>query len=45
MLAKVYGSITKKSLLNKASIVQERFNNANFKAKRSGYPQKLIGWR
>ena len=41
MLSKVYGTITKKSLLNKANIVQERFNIANFKAKRSDYPQKI----
>ena len=41
MKTKVYGSITKKSLQNKANIVQERFNNSNFKAKRSGYPQKI----
>lgn len=33
MLSKVYGTITKKSLLNKANLVKERFNKANFKAK------------
>lgn len=32
MLNKVYGTITKKSLLNKANLVKERFNKANFKA-------------
>ena len=29
----VYGSITKKSLLDKANLIKERFNNANFKTK------------
>lgn len=41
MLSKVYNSITKKSLSNKANVVKERFNNANFKAKRSGCKQKI----
>lgn len=29
----VYGSITKKSLLDKANLIKERFNNGNFKSK------------
>ena len=41
MLSKVYGTITKKSLLNKANLVKERFNHAGFKAKRSGCFQKI----
>lgn len=32
---RIYGTITKKDLLWKANMVKERFNNANFKAKRS----------
>ena len=36
-----YGTCTKKNLLRKANIVKERFNNANFKAKRSGRQQKI----
>lgn len=35
MLSKVYGKVTKKDLLWMANNVKERFNNANFKAKRS----------
>lgn len=34
-----YGTVTKKDLLLKANMVMERFNNANFKAKRSGGKQ------
>lgn len=36
MLSKVYGTVTKKNLLWMANNVKERFNNDNFKAKRSG---------
>lgn len=36
-----YGTVTKKNLLYKANMVKERFNRAGFKAKRSGYPQKI----
>lgn len=36
-----YGTCTKKNLLWKANTVKERFNNANFKAKRSGWQQKI----
>jgi hypothetical protein len=39
MLVQTYGSITKKSLLNQVNMVKERFNNANFKSKRSGGKQ------
>lgn len=41
MLCKVYGTINKNSLMNSAVNVMERFNNANFKAKRSGAIQKI----
>lgn len=41
MLCKVYGTINKSSLKNMAINVMERFNNANFKAKRSGCVQKI----
>lgn len=37
----VYGSITKKSLLDKANIVKERFNNANFKSKSTNLIQHI----
>lgn len=36
-----YGIITKKNLLWKTNMVKERFNNANFKAKRSGGKQVI----
>lgn len=35
----IYGTVTKKDLLWKANMVKERFNNANFKSKRSGGKQ------
>lgn len=38
---RIYGTVTKKNLLWKANMVKERFNNANFKAKRSGWQQKI----
>jgi hypothetical protein len=41
MLSKVYGTITKKSLLNKANLVKERFNKANFKAKSTNSIQHI----
>lgn len=41
MLSKVYGTVTKKNLMWIANMVKERFNNANFKAKRSGWQQKI----
>ena len=37
----VYGSITKKSLLDKANLIKERFNNANFKTKSTGSIQRI----
>ena len=37
----VYGTITKKSLLDKANIVKERFNNANFKSKSTNSIQHI----
>lgn len=37
----VYGSITKKSLLDKANIIKERFNNANFKSKSTNSIQRI----
>lgn len=37
----VYGSITKKSLLDKANLVKERFNNANFKSKSTNSIQHI----
>ena len=40
-LQRFYGTCTKKNLLWKANMVKERFNNANFKAKRSGWKQKI----
>lgn len=36
-----YGTCTKKNLLCMANMVKERFNNASFKSKRSGGPQKI----
>ena len=41
MLHEVYGTITKKSLLDKANMVKERFNNANFKAKSTNSIQHI----
>lgn len=41
MLHEVYGTITKKSLLDKANIVKERFNNANFKSKSTNSIQHI----
>lgn len=41
MSSKVYGTVTKKNLMWIANIVNERFNNANFKAKRSGWKLKI----
>ena len=41
MLARTYGTITKQDLLWQANRVVERFNNANFKAKRSGWQQRI----
>lgn len=41
MLARTYGTITKNDLLWQANRVDERFNNANFKAKRSGCVQHI----
>lgn len=37
----VYGSITKKSLLDKANIIKERFNNANFRSKSTDSIQRI----
>lgn len=37
----VYGSITKKSLLDKANIIKDRFNNANFKSKSTDSIQSI----
>lgn len=37
----VYGNITKKSLLDKANLVKERFNNANFKSKSTDSIQRI----
>ena len=37
----VYESITKKSLLDKANIIKERFNNANFKSKSTNSIQRI----
>ena len=37
----VYGTITKKSLLDKANMVKERFNNANFKSKSTHSIQRI----
>lgn len=37
----VYGSITKKSLLDKANLIKERFNNANFKSKLTDSIQRI----
>lgn len=37
----VYGSITKKSLLDKANIIKYRFNNANFKSKSTNSIQRI----
>lgn len=37
----VYGSINKKSLLDKANIVKDRFNNANFKSKSTNSIQHI----
>lgn len=36
MLIEVYGTVTKTDLKNMGVKVMDRFNNANFKAKRSG---------
>lgn len=41
MLSKVYGTITKKSLLDKANIVKERFNRANFRSKSTNSIQHI----
>lgn len=41
MLSKVYGTVTKKNLMWIANMIKERFNNANFKAKRSGGVQHI----
>lgn len=41
MLSRVYGTITKKSLLNKANIVKERFNRANFRSKSTNSIQHI----
>lgn len=41
MLHEVYGTITKKSLLDKGNIVKERFNNANFKSKSTNSIQRI----
>lgn len=41
MLYEVYGNITKKSLLDKANMVKERFNNANFKTKSTNSIQHI----
>lgn len=41
MLYEVYGTITKKNLLDKANIVKERFNNANFKTKSTNSIQHI----
>lgn len=41
MLHEVYGTITKKSLLDKANMVKERFNNANFKTKSTNLIQHI----
>lgn len=45
MLSKVYGTVTKNNLMWIANMVKERFNNANFKAKRSGCVYWHYGWR
>ena len=37
----VYGTITKKSLLDKANLVKERFNSANFKSKSTNSIQRI----
>lgn len=37
----VYGYITKKSLLDKANLIKERFNNANFKSKSTDSIQRI----
>lgn len=41
MLCKYYGTINKTNLKNIGVKVMIRFNNANFKAKRSGCKQKI----
>ena len=41
MLQRTYGTITKQDLLWQANRVAERFNNANFKAKRSWCVQHI----
>lgn len=41
MLTQIYGAITKKNLEYQGNIVKERFNKAGFKAKRSGFFQKI----
>lgn len=41
MLIEVYGTINKTSLKNMGVKVMNRFNNANFKAKRSGSVQHI----
>lgn len=41
MLSKVYGTITKKSVLNTANIVKERFNRASFRSKSTNSIQHI----
>ena len=41
MLYEVYGTITKKSLMDRANLVKERFNKANFKAKSTNSIQHI----
>ena len=41
MSYEVYGTITKKSLLDKANMVKERFNNANFISKSTNSIQHI----
>ena len=41
MLYEVYGTIYKKSLLDKANMVKERFNNAKFKSKSTNSIQHI----
>lgn len=41
MSYEVYGTITKKSLLDKANLIKERFNNANFKSKSTNSIQHI----
>lgn len=37
----VYGIITKKSLLDKANLVKDRFNNSNFRSKTTNSIQRI----